>query len=670
MAETGISLRRVSRRNVLKASGLGGIAAGSISGCDLLSTDPSGDSGEGGDEKRTHSAKSKEAPALAKQVRAGKLPPLKERLPGNPLVVPVQDRLGSYGGTWNNFVANPPIGAGRECGYDPLVRWSPDWKKIIPNLAESWDIDGDGREYTFHLRKGVKWSDGRPFGADDLVFAYNDVLMNEKLFAVPPTQFVTEGKPGTLEKVDDHTVRFAFKAPNGLLLPFLASAGSHVLIICQKHYYSKFHPKYNNKVDQLTKKAGLNSWTDLFAAKGGTSVNNTDFWRPPVPNLFAWRTARVGRQGSRKVLERNPYYWKVDSQGRQLPYLDAVTYTAVTNLETVLLQATDGRYELLPPTFTGGVCTVDNKPVLARNRRKGHYHFIDGLASSMNRMIIALNLTHKDPQLREVFQNRDFRIGLSYAINRPEIIESVYQRQGEPWQAAPRKESDVYVEELAKQYTSHSMAKANQHLDKAGYDRRDGAGFRLRPDGKRIAFQVDVITQEPTEINALELVKRYWKAVGVDIGSKTMDRDLFYTRKDGNTPDASVWTGDGGLRDGMIDPRWYFPANHESNFAIPWALWYNSEGRDGEKPPQAAREQMALYDRVKETVDPDERRKLFKQILRIATDQFWVMGVTLPTGTFGIVRNDFHNVPKSMIASWRYLTPSPTRPEQYFSSAG
>ncbi|MGW5365157.1 ABC transporter substrate-binding protein [Actinopolymorpha pittospori] len=664
-AGTGTSRGFVSRRRILQAGagGLAAVSAWSLTGCDLLSTDPSKESGE------QATTKEKEAPALAAQVKAGKLPPLKDRLPAKPVVVQTLERPGSYGGTWTLFEENPPINAARECGYDYLVRWSPDWTKILPNLAESWEIGNGGREYTFHLREGVRWSDGEPFTADDLKFAFDDVVMNKELFPAPPSLYTSGGKPGRLDKIDDHTVRFVFDTPHGLFLTLLASAGAHELLSAAKHHFSQFHPKYNPDVEALAKKEGFASWVEMFPAKGAGSISSTDFWQPEVPNLFAWRTARVAEQGQRLVLERNPYYWKTDPDGRQLPYLDGVTFVAVTNLETALLQSTDGQFDLLVPTFTGGICTVRNKPVLARSRESGDYRFIEGVSSSMNYAVIAFNLAHKDQNLRQVFQNKDFRIGLSHAINRPEIIKTVFQRQGEPWQAAPRKESDLYSEKLAKQYTAYDPATANEHLDKAGLTRRDSAGFRLRPDGKRLFFQVDVVTQEPNQISTVELIKGYWKAVGIDINVNTMDRDLFYTRKASYEPDASVWTGDGGLADALIDPRWYVPVTSESNYAIAWSDWYNSDGTAGQEPPEDAQRQMAIYDQIRVEPDPDKQRTLLVQLLESAAEHFWVIGVALPVGTFGLVKNDFHNVPKSMIASYRYLTPGPTHPEQYFTSA-
>ena len=473
------SSRDPSRRHVL---GAGALTAAAVltSGCDLLSTDPQGKRDPRG--QADASLDAKESPLLTRRVKAGDLPPLEERLPANPMVVQPAERLGTYGGQWDLFGDSPPPGGGAEVYYEWLVRWSPDWTKVLPNLAESWEIGADGREYTFRLREGVKWSDGEPFTTDDIAFAYNDVVLNKETFSAPPSFFLTGGKPARLEVDDAHTFRFVFTMPNGLFLEQLASNGAHVLTISPKHYFQEFHPKYNKNLDALLKKEKIDNWYELFGERGGSLGWIGNIWQPQVPLLTAWHTTEITRQDTRMVLERNPYYWKTDPKGRQLPYLDRIVRHVIQDQEASLLRAMDGEFEFLCPTFYNpNLGTPKNKPVLATNRERGNFEFVDGLDATMNKTVIALNLNHPDRNLRDVFRKRDFRIGLSHAINREEMIAAVYQRQGEPWQAAPRKESEFYHEQLATQYTAYDVDLANQHLDKAGFTKRDAAGFRLRP---------------------------------------------------------------------------------------------------------------------------------------------------------------------------------------------
>lgn len=194
----------------------------------------------------------KEAPELAKLVEEGKLPTVAERLPKNPLVVEPVEKIGQYGGDWRlGHVGTHLTHMSRYMGYENLIRWSPGWKGIIPNLAEKWEASEDAKEYTFYLREGVKWSDGAPFTADDILFWYEDILLNTDLTPTIPKDFVGL----TVEKIDDYTVKFIFEQPNGLFL--MRAAGVNMFILRPKHYLKQFHPKYNEtNLDELMKEAG------------------------------------------------------------------------------------------------------------------------------------------------------------------------------------------------------------------------------------------------------------------------------------------------------------------------------------------------------------------------------------------------------------------------------
>ena len=599
---------------------------------------------------------------LARRVKTGDLPAVTKRLPRNPLVVDPVDRVGVYGGTWKTVLlgASDTPWLDRTIGYEPLMRWGPLWTKVTPNVAASVDATSDAREFTINLRPGTRWSDGQPLTADDILFAYNDVLRNEELTPVLPTFLVSGDKPVHVEKVDDHTVRLTFMRSNGLFMTQLARPyeGS-VLISYPRHYLEKFHPKYNKAAGKDAKRQNFNGWTDLFFSKA-------DVWgNTELPRVHAWTVTTELGKGSRVVAERNPYYFKTDPDGSQLPYLDQVVYDVISDAQVILLKATNGELGF----HTRHINTLANKPVLARGREKGHYHFISLKNSLMNDMVITFNLNHDDPVLRQVFRNRDFRIGLSYAINRTEMQRAVWQRQGEPWQAAPLPESEFYDEEFAKQYTEYSVDKASKYLDRAGYRDRDEDGYRLRPDGRRISFQVDVATPAliPFWTDAMTLVVAYWKAVGIEARVKTEDRSLYEERLRANKHDANVWTGPGGLHDEMLRTYYYFPSNiGDQTWAPLWAEWFQSRGANGEKPAPAPLEQMRLYWKLLEEPTEAGRKDLFRQLLRIAKEQFYAIGTIRVPENYGIVRDDFHNVPKVIPDSADFDTPAPTNPALYF----
>jgi len=372
---------------------------------------------------------------LAAKVRAGELPPLEQRLPENPLVVEPVDRIGTYGGEWRTMLVGLTDTAwiGGAIDHETLLSWDRGFTgKVLPNLAEAFEANAEGTVFTLRLRAGVRWSDGEPFTTEDIRFAYEDVLSNREISPVHPDWLCAGGKagntPATLEISDERTLRFVFTEPNGLFLHYLVLGGD--LLKYPRHYLQQFHKKYEPEVEARAKDDGFATWVEMFHSKA-------EKWQQVgVPVLTPWMTERpLGEgSGSRFVVVRNPYYWKVDPDGSQLPYLDRVVFEVVSNQEVMVLKITSGEVDM----HARHVMSPRNKPIFARSRERGDYQFLDVRTTDFNEMGLYLNLTHPDPALREVFQNKQFRIALSHAINREELIDAVFQRQGEPWQIGPR----------------------------------------------------------------------------------------------------------------------------------------------------------------------------------------------------------------------------------------
>jgi peptide/nickel transport system substrate-binding protein len=643
----------MDRLRRLRVTALAGITCLVLSSCGFFSTAPAVD-----DDAATADA-TNEAPMLAALVQGGQLPSLAERLPAEPVVVQPHAEVGVYGGEWRSAVTG--VGdwpwLGRTVGYESLTRWSTDWSQVVPNLAESWEYNADATQLTYRLREGLRWSDGAPFTSRDIEFALNDVLSH------PEVSPEAVNDPGRVTVVDDTTFTITWQEPNALF--YASDIYNYQIVNKPRHYLEQFHIAYNPNAEQLADEQGFDSWIDMLDIRAGVSNSSLTWQNPELPTMNPWRVVAPLADSGRVVLERNPYYWKVDTEGNQLPYLDRVVFDVVPDREVMLTRALNGDFDMHSRHFN----TLANRPVLAENRERGGYRFFEQTPSEMNTNMIAFNLTHSDENLRAVFSNRDFRVAMSHAINRQEIIDVVYQGQGEPWQGAPRRESPFFDEELAKQYTEYDPALAAEILDRAGFPRRPD-GTRAGPDGNPIAFTVSVATGfRPDQIDAMELVVRQWAEVGVTARLQPEDRALFVERKENNEHEVSVWSGDSGLTDVLYDPRWYAPLhNGESAFAIPWAQWYRSEGTDerGQEPPPAARRQMDLYDRVQATPDQAQQYDLMRQVVTIAREQFWAMGIGLSPPAYGIVGNDFHNVPESMPSASNYNDPGPTNPEQYF----
>ena len=617
-----------------------------------------------------------EAPELAALVKEGKLPSVDKRLPEDPLVLKPVERIGQYGGIWHiGQVGGDLANMSRYQGYEKLVRWTPTWDGIIPNLATRWTVNENATQFTFYLRKGVKWSDGVPFTANDIMFWYNDIFMNPKVTPVKANVFVVDGKPMQVEKIDDYTVRFTFAAPYGMFLMNLATTDNS-MVMSPEHYLKQFMPKYNTtNLDQLIKKAGVSDWVQLLISKGALGTGQANpYWENgdmPVLGAWMWQTPPGQGSGSEAVAVRNPYYWKVDTAGNQLPYIDKIVYYMLSNDQALLLKVLNGEIDMMDYYFS----TAANKPVIYNNQQKGNYHFFTTTPTEPNTATIQFNLTDPNPVKRQIFDNKDFRIGMSYAINRKEIINLIYAGQGVPSQVAPREGTDLYNARLATQYTEYDPAKANQYLDMAGYSKKDADGYRLGPDGKRISITFELDSSRADFMKMMELLKGYWKAVGIETLIRPEDRTLWEVRvRRGEDFDATIHRFGGGVGlAALLDPRYFFPFNDNSMYAKRWELWYNNPTGKGssipaEKPPAPVQKQMQLYDEIKTSPDLAKQKDLMKQILDIAADEFYVIGISTEPDGYGIVKNNFHNVPASMPWSWIYPHPAPVNPPQFFET--
>ncbi|MFZ6027003.1 MAG: ABC transporter substrate-binding protein [Chloroflexota bacterium] len=608
-----------------------------------------------------------EAPGLAEQVKAGTLPSVEERLPESPLVVEAAE-VGVYGGIWRMGMRGGTDDPSfyRILGYETLVRWSPNWDALIPNLAESWEVSDDATQYIFYLRKGVKWSDGAPFTADDLVFWYQDVMLNADLTKSAPGWLTSGGEMVALEKLDDFSIKFTFKQPNGLFLQNLASPDSRSVTAVPAHFAKKYHAAYVDaaEMEKMLADGGYASWTDLFIARvvqsdGGGMGPYTVAGRP---TLNAWMVEEPFSGSATQVtLVRNPYYWKVDQNGQQYPYIDKLVYEVFQDVPSMLLKATNGEIDFQMRHFN----TLANKAVLYDNMAVGGYRLFKLQQSGSNSNVIMLNLTHKDPAMREIFQNKDFRIGLSYAINRQEVINTVYVTMGKPSQPATQEGTAFYNEQLANQYTEYDLAKANEYLDKV-LPEKNADGIRLRPDGQPMSFVIEVANANTDQVDTANLVAKYWKAVGVLVEAKSEDRSLMYERKNNNDLDAMIWGGEGGLNP-ILDPRNFFPNGNESAYAVAWAAWYgNPDDPLAEEPPAEVKAMMEKFAEVKTATTWDEQVALMNELLQMAADYFPCMGISTQAQSYGIAKNNMYNVPDVIINSWSYPSPAPVNVFTFF----
>lgn len=599
------------------------------------------------------------------------LPPVDERLPVSPMVLEGVEGIGQYGGELRtDILGGTDRGYGwvdRMIGYEKLARWVPEGGRAIPNIAESWEINDDSTEFTFHLREGLHWSDGAPVTADDVLFWYHDMASNEELFpGGPGSNLVLGGEAAVVEKVDNLTVKFSFAAPYGLFIQQVANA-NYEAMIAPAHYAKQFHPDYNDEIETLISQSGYTSWVELFQQKvGGPANSNFAPWvNPELPTLNAWlvETPYDG-SSSQVVAVRNPYYWKVDTADNQLPYLDQIVFPIIGDTEVLKLMVMNSQIDF---TYRPQNLTVADRPLFFDNMEAGNYHFIDLSPDVSSTQAIHLNLTTLGAQRHELFNKKDFRIALSHAIDRQEMIDIVYLGQGEPYQVAPRPESQFFDDEFAHQYTEFDTDLANQMLDDIGLTNKNDSGIRTFPDGSPISIQVDVRTENTPQIDGLELVRNYWAKVGIELRINVIDSAFYRERQVANLYEAISNVGAGGMNE-MLNPRLYVPINDNALYAVPWAHWYLGDTR-GIEPPQTTKDQLATYDSFLATANEERQLALFREVLDVAKDEFRTIGISLITGTYAIASNRLGNVPTEMLDSAIYPTPAPVNPQTWYVKA-
>lgn len=599
-----------------------------------------------------------EAPVLSPKVASGELPPVDQRLPPSPVVVTPVDRTGTYGGDWRRAYTNLSDLVGlRRVLYDPLVRWSPDLK-IVPNLAEKWEADETGRVFTFHLVKGVRWSDGAPFTADDIIFYFEDILFNKEVTASMPQWIAPQGTQPKVTKIDDYAFSIEFDQPYSIFLEQLACPHAMALVTNPKHYLKKFHKKYAKpeELEALMKEKRATTWVRLFQDR--SDVQRAIFVDKGLPTILAW-TIKVPASSKRFVLERNPYYWKVDTVGNQLPYIDTIVNDLQAEAQTILLKAIAGEIDFQGRSLGG----MQNSVLLRASEAQGKYRLVPKTGTASVGVLMAPNLNHRDPVMRKIISDPRFRIALSHAVNRDEINKIVYRGKGEPREAAPLKESIYYSPSYEKAYLEHDPAKAASLLDemglKAGQD-----GQRMRPDGKRLQLSLDVMVRIQTWVDTAEIVASNLTSLGIDTEVKSETMELFRQRTQGAYHDIALWPGDGGM-ECLLEPRWYFPYRSESLNAPLYGQWYQSGGKKGEEPPQTIKELMETYNQILHTMSHEKKRELFGKIVAANEKNLWVIGLVQDPPDYYVVAKNMYNVPKKDFQSWTYPNPGPIHPEQF-----
>lgn len=540
-----------------------------------------------------------EAPMLAERVAAGELPPVEERLPQNPVVIGpgsligvdhLDWQVGRHGGTIRSVHLNPNY-----CGQifmninETLLR-APGIGAldIKPNIVEEFSVSEDNTEFTFRLREGLRWSDGHPVTTEDVRFAWGDVLLNTYITPAVPRKFrsggSTDHEPLQLEIIDEYTFRFVSMVPYGYLITNLTIEGwaPYGEIIKPKHYLSQFHADYTpleEMRDALREQELDDEWWRLFAHHDVFGGALTSVRAIGMPVLTPWM--RVESPGGTMVYERNPFFFKVDVEGNQLPYVDTLWSEEVGDHEMVTIKTISGEVDLIAQ-----YSRLVNLPMYQEFHESGSYdvHFLDMHTVSS---VIYPNHNYPDAGWQEVIGDVRFRQAVSLAVDRDELISTLYYGQAS------------YVDPMLipEEFSAHDPERAELLLDSLGMAARDADGYRLSPSGEPLELYFEVFGRNPDIVPGTELLVEHLKEVGLRATMRQISGELRGQRASANELQLSVeYSAVPRMRLGtmvvhMLPDAW-------TQWGPLWARYYATDGREGEQPPLWVQELYSVFDTI------------------------------------------------------------------------
>lgn len=592
-----------------------------------------------------------EAPMLIEHVADGNLPPVEERLPDNPAIIVPNDSIGEYGGIWHRaWQGTNDFHAFGRITYDPVLRWPTDPNDPVEaNLAESWEFSDDGTELTLHFREGLHWSDGAPFTVDDVIFWWEAIETDTNITPAIHGEWQIGGEPMQLEKIDDTSITLKFAAPNGLAETVgLAFHGNQWPLgferfgfYAPRHYLEQFHPAYSDTGSY-----------ELFEEKAFD-------YNIERPVMTAWKIAEYEPDTTLLIAERNPYYWKVDTEGQQLPYIDYVYFHRVDGTPEVNEMGLAGELSMQARWID-----LLQYPSYLESAESGDYHMLLWPQAQASSATLWFNQSYPDEQYRTLFQDLRFRQAMSHAIDRIILNEIIYVGQGVPRTITVVPDSPYYQPELELSSGEYDPALAVSLLEDIGLVQGEDGFFNF-PDGTDIILSIETSVTTTGMQDTIEFIQLWWSDVGIKSEIEVSTREEFWSRAGNNEVMVSTWITDRGLVP-MVDPIYQFPFDERSWMAPAFGLWYKTEGEEGMEPTTEFRVAMELYDEYKLTTNFDRQLEIGQELVRMATENLWTIGTVGLVPNAVVVKDNFMNVLESHTADWIIMTPGTMHPEQFY----
>ncbi|MCD7059040.1 ABC transporter substrate-binding protein [Pelagibacterium xiamenense] len=576
-------------------------------------------------------------------VNEGRLPPVEERLPVEPLVYKtanMPDGIGEYGDVMRHVIGGRPEGwnyiGGQSQGWGgidiglsecltrtgPLFMVRAEELEPLPNLAKSWEWSEDGHELTMHLIEGAKWSDGDPFDSEDIMFYWEDNVLDPNVSPLNGATPESFGAGTTLEAIDEYTIKWTFE--EAFPTQYLYQMAYGTFCPGPSHVLKPEHPNYSDNTYEEYKNAFPPEYLNM-------------------PVMGAWVPVEY-RPNDIIVMRRNPYYWKVDEQGNQLPYLDEMHYRLSTWADRdVQAVAGSGDFSNLEQAESYVEALRRSADEDAPARLQFGARTI-GYALQMNMSGNGWgNPDEREQAVRELNRNLDFRKAITIAIDRQRLGESLVRGPFTAIYPGGLYAGTTYYDADSTAYFEHSLETANALLDEIGLIDTDGNGVRNFPEGTAGGQDVEITvlanTDYATDTNLAEGVIAMMEPLGIRAIANFQSANARDDMADSGQFDWSVVRQGAeyvSVVQGTVDLAPTGPRNHQ----------FHRAGEDGTLDLLPFEEELVdIVNAFVASSDAEERAELMREYQRIFTENVYSVGLTQYPGAL-IINKRFANIPE------------------------
>ncbi|HHT74166.1 MAG TPA: hypothetical protein GX008_10685 [Firmicutes bacterium] len=637
----------------------------------------------------------KEAPMLAELVKKGELPPVEERLPvaSDVMVEPDLMSVGKYGGSLvitSNDSGHWDWGPWVE---QSMFRFKQDGSgQVEPNVAKAFYSNEDATVWTIELREGMRWSDGHPFTADDVVFYYDHMstpALNPDRTPVPvdaegyypaytskPYNCYTVIKDGKtywaeFNKIDDYTFTVTFAAPKPNFPEAVAVDNKWMFL--PKHFYKNYVARKDGVTDDptfplITEEEALANanrdfgmqWDNYSTMSRSIGYYHWDYAIVPQLRSFIAVKNNWNRVGEVYELVRNPYFWKVDSEGNQLPYLDSIKVVIINDAEQTALKQAAGELDISP------IRPADYATVV-RPTQSTHSVVSWSTLDWQGAFGLALCQTAKDLDKRALFQDARFREALSIAVDRNLLNMTLMNGQSRPQQAAPSPGALGYDPEWLTKWTEYNVERANQLLDEITepWDRKEGTYRKMKGTNRDVEIVIS-ISDPSVEGNYITLLQSAYKAIGV----KVLDKVDPEVMKSVLTNDVEAKFEGVSITSPAIRPDQIVPMRNFSGWYGAYGKWFEdgkTTANGGIEPTGDILELINAYEAIKAAAGPDRDQIVAENVAKIYElhkKNIWIIGFLAPLPRYWLVNNAVRNFPENVVWCDEYRFASMARAEQ------